>query len=148
MAYTYTSTFIAGYASDGGLYVPESVPRLSPDEIRSWSGLGYVQLLKKILPLFIDDQEIPKDILDSLIDEGFKRFNISQVVKIARLNKDGDDKNPLNIAELFHGPTMTFKVADCSTLEHSLLNWKIIFERHFSGSGPVRGWSIVRILFG
>ena len=106
---------------DGGLYFPESIPQISQDEMDRWSTLSYPELLKQIMPLFISPEEIPVVDLHGLVDRSFKKFSgmnslncyphLSQcltfpdpsVVKIANL------KNGLNVAELFHGPTMAFK---------------------------------------
>ena len=63
-----------GYARDGGLYVPESIPKISKDEIEEWSALSYPELVKKIMPLFISSDEIPVSDLHRLIDRSFKKF--------------------------------------------------------------------------
>lgn len=94
---------IAGYASDGGLYFPETIPLLTKDQIEKLAPLTYPQLVKEILPLFISPDEIPKEDLNQIIDKAFAKFSIPQVVKIQPL-KDG-----LKVAELFHGPTLAFK---------------------------------------
>lgn len=48
-----------GYAADGGILVPESIPVLDVETLRSWSSLSYIDLAKKIVPLFVDEHEIP-----------------------------------------------------------------------------------------
>ena len=40
---------LAGLASDGGLYVPESWPQLSRDEIAALAGLSYAETAARIL---------------------------------------------------------------------------------------------------
>ena len=42
-----------GFAPDGGLYVPERIPIVEPDTLRSWSGLTFPQLAFEVLSLFI-----------------------------------------------------------------------------------------------
>ena len=37
----FTDVLLAGLARDGGLYVPETWPRLTADEIRARRGLSY-----------------------------------------------------------------------------------------------------------
>jgi threonine synthase len=41
--------------------------------------------------------------LDSVVDDAFVAFDIDDVVRVEKL------KCGLNVAELFHGPTLTFK---------------------------------------
>ena len=112
-------TSFPGYAKDGGIYFPESIPQLDSIVRESWSNLSYPELVKKIMPFFIDSSEIPVQDLNSLVDKAFEKFKsklkcrktreitvdflVPEVVKIAELN-DG-----LKIAELFHGPTLAFK---------------------------------------
>ena len=56
------------------------------------------------MKMFIDEEEISEADLKTLISKAFLKFADPDVpIKIARL------KNGLNIAELFHGPTLAFK---------------------------------------
>jgi len=100
---TFEQVLFSGYASDGGLYFPEKIPLLSKDEIEQLSGLSYPDMVKKIMPLFISEEEIPQKDLDKIIDNAFKKFSVPEVIKIKEL------KNGLKVAELFHGPTLAFK---------------------------------------
>ena len=63
-----------GYAQDGGLYFPESIPKLDKIEIEKMADLTYPELVKQIMPLFIDESEIPLKELHLLIDRAFKKF--------------------------------------------------------------------------
>lgn len=101
---SFEDVLFSGYASDGGLYVPESMPKLSKEELKSLSELSYPDLLKRLLPYFIDSEEASESELSAIVDKAFARFDIPEVLKIA---SPGDG---IHIAELFHGPTMTFKV--------------------------------------
>lgn len=47
-----------GYASDGGLVVPEAIPRLSVDDIRSFAGLTYPEVVEKLLGYFVSVDEL------------------------------------------------------------------------------------------
>ena len=64
-----------GYAQDGGLYFPESIPKLDKIEIEKMANLTYPELVKRIMPLFIDESEIPLKDLHLLIDRAFKKFS-------------------------------------------------------------------------
>src|SRR3546814_13972866 len=44
---------LAGLASDGGLYVPESWPSFSADQIRALSGLSYVETAVRVMTPFV-----------------------------------------------------------------------------------------------
>lgn len=44
---------LAGYAPDGGLYVPESLPKVSYEMLKRWKPLSYKALVFEIASLFI-----------------------------------------------------------------------------------------------
>lgn len=49
-----------GYASDGGLLMPECIPQLDLKTINLWKDLSYVDLAVEVLSLFISENEIMK----------------------------------------------------------------------------------------
>ena len=91
-----------GFAPDGGLYVPERIPVVEPDTLRSWSGLTFPQLAFEVLSLFIEPSDVDPSDLRRLLDESFAAFDHPDVAPLA--------KTPdMLVLELFHGPTMSFK---------------------------------------
>lgn len=44
-----------GISSDGGLFVPESIPQISKEFIDSLVPLDYISRAKKVLPLYLTD---------------------------------------------------------------------------------------------
>ncbi|XP_037608336.1 threonine synthase-like 2 isoform X1 [Sebastes umbrosus] len=99
----FRDVLLSGYAPDGGMFMPESVPVLSPDTLRAWRGLTYTKLVVEVASLFIPTQLIPREDLEVLVGEALSGFSVPEVVTIARL-KDG-----LSVLELFHGDTLAFK---------------------------------------
>ena len=51
---TFEEAMLTGLARDGGLYVPETLPEYSLDEIRQWRGLPYHELAFHIIKPFVD----------------------------------------------------------------------------------------------
>ena len=94
----------SGYAKDGGLYFPENIPKLSSEQLEEWSGLTYPQIVKRVMEVFIGEEDIPREDLHRLVEQAFKSFKDPETpIQIARL------KEGLNVAEMFHGPTLAFK---------------------------------------
>lgn len=58
---TFEEAIFMGYASDGGLLLPEEIPRLDEEVLKKWSCLSYVDLCIEIWSLFITESEISKD---------------------------------------------------------------------------------------
>nr|XP_020662880.1 threonine synthase-like 2 isoform X2 [Pogona vitticeps] len=99
----FEGALLSGYASDGGLFMPETIPILDFATLRTWSTFSYPELVKQLCGIFISPELIPKTELSDLIDQAFSRFKHKDVVHMSRL------KNGLNILELWHGPTYAFK---------------------------------------
>uniref|UniRef100_A0A8C6WND2 Threonine synthase-like 2 n=1 Tax=Neogobius melanostomus TaxID=47308 RepID=A0A8C6WND2_9GOBI len=93
----------SGFAPDGGMFMPESLPVLSPETLRSWKILTYPKLVVEVASLFIPSELIPRHDLEALVHAALSGFSVPEVVRIASL-KDG-----LSILELFHGDTLAFK---------------------------------------
>ena len=47
----FETAILDGFASDGGLYVPDRVPKVSKEQLLSWKGLTYQDLAFEIIPL-------------------------------------------------------------------------------------------------
>lgn len=94
---------LTGLARDGGLYVPETWPQLSADQLRSLRRLTYPELAARILALFAEP-EIPEAELALLAEEAYIDFD--GYPDPAPLKPIGGN---LHLLELFHGPTLAFK---------------------------------------
>lgn len=93
---------LAGLATDGGLYVPESWPTFAPREIAALAGLSYAEAALRIIRPFVGG-EIADAALQKMLDEAYRSFRHDA---IAPLNQIAPNHFLL---ELFHGPTLAFK---------------------------------------
>jgi threonine synthase len=89
-----------GLATDGGLLLPQHLPRLDAATAEEWRRLSYPELAFEILSRFITD--IPAEDLRELITRSYGEFNHSEITPLVRQGK-------IHILELFHGPTLAFK---------------------------------------
>lgn len=91
-----------GLAPDGGLYMPEELPKINLDFVRELTSLSYPERAARILSLFLTDfsyDEISADARVAYSEERFDGFP-------APVNDIG---NGINMLELWHGPTSAFK---------------------------------------
>ena len=98
----FEQVLLTGLAPDGGLYVPETLPVFTQQEISSWSGLPYDQLAFKIIKPFVDG-EIPDDVLQSILADSYKGFSHPAVAPLRMLGVNEW------VLELYCGPTLAFK---------------------------------------
>ncbi|WP_455475763.1 threonine synthase [Bartonella sp. B17] len=98
----FTETIMTGLASDGGLYLPEKFPHLSPDALRALRGQSYTTIAKTILWPFVDN-EIEYTSFEKIIAESYATFHHPATCPLLQIGSDEF------ILELFHGPTLAFK---------------------------------------
>lgn len=99
---SFEDAVIAGLASDGGLYVPESIPVFSREKIASLAGLTYEELMFEVIAPFVGG-EIPDTTLKDMIAASYADFRHKAIAPLVQVG------NQEFILELFHGPTMAFK---------------------------------------
>ena len=96
---------LQGFALDGGLFVPDTIPTITKKQFEEWSTLNFTELAFKILSLYIKSDLVSPDHLESIVQKSFASFQSQEKVEIVQLA--GFDKT--YIVELFHGPTLSFK---------------------------------------
>jgi threonine synthase len=101
-ALNFEQVLLTGLATDGGLYVPESLPRFSSDEIAAMRSLSYPELAHKIITPFVDDCIGAED-LRAILEDTYAQFRHNAVAPLVQI-----DANQW-VLELFHGPTLAFK---------------------------------------
>ncbi|MBA2689206.1 MAG: threonine synthase, partial [Burkholderiales bacterium] len=94
---------LGGLASDGGLTLPETYPRLGNDELQRWRSLGYRQLAFEVLRRFATD--IPENTLRALVDKTYtgQVFGSEEITPVKTLEPG------LHLLALSNGPTLAFK---------------------------------------
>ena len=101
-ALSFEEVVLTGMASDGGLYVPETVPTFSREELASMAGLSYAEIAFRVMKPFVNG-EIDDDTFRRLVTDAYATFNHDAVVPLKQL-----DANHF-LLEQFHGPTLAFK---------------------------------------
>ncbi|AHK71858.1 threonine synthase [Gluconobacter oxydans] len=98
----FSDILLAGLAGDGGLYMPESWPKISPQTLREWRTLSYPDLAAEVIALFTEGA-IDVDTLRDMTRDAYADFDHAAVVPLVEVEQD------LYSLELFHGPTLAFK---------------------------------------
>ncbi len=97
---SFKDAVMMGLATDGGLLLPEQLPRVESAVCQGWAALDYPALAAAVMGLFIDD--IASERLHELCRRSYATFAHPAVTPLVAC---GD----LHILELFHGPTLAFK---------------------------------------
>ena len=99
---SFEDALLAGLASDGGLYVPESWPRLSEATLRGFQNASYEEVAVEVLHPFMGE-DVPRARLEDMVAEAYASFSHDEIAPLSQL---GDGQYFL---ELYHGPTLAFK---------------------------------------
>ena len=105
--YSFREAVFAGWAEDGGMLMPERIPRIPASTLRAWrqraAGFTYNECCFEVLRRFIPREEIPDQVLLRIIIDAFSSFGHSDVVCKRSIGSCAV------VLELFHGPTLAFK---------------------------------------
>ncbi len=93
---------LAGLARDGGLYVPESWPRLEARDIAALAGRPYAEVAVEVIRPFVGDAVAEHD-LARMAREAYGSFRHPAVAPLSQYGVNDF------MLELFHGPTLAFK---------------------------------------
>jgi len=97
---SFKDAVMMGLATDGGLLLPEALPKVDPKSLSGWQSYSFQQLASEIFRLFISD--IAGEQLDNLISRSYSTFSHPEITPVVK-------KGDIFILELFHGPTLAFK---------------------------------------
>ncbi len=113
---------LMGYPKDGGLFVPETFPVISKEELDQMLEESYAERTARILQKFFDFDE---KFLKEVCEKAYATFEGTDPVPLIRVD---EGKYYL---ELFHGPT-------CAKEDLSLCLFAPIFEKCKEATGDVR----------
>lgn len=103
-----------GIAPDGGLFIPESLPSLSLDDIAAFARKSYVERAVEILSLFLTDYTSAELREYAELAYSEEKFG-PDPAPLAQLNKYNNREFML---ELWHGPTAAFKDMALQLMPH------------------------------
>ncbi|HVO02801.1 MAG TPA: threonine synthase [Candidatus Cybelea sp.] len=98
----FQAVLLAGLARDGGLYIPETWPKLKPKTLKGFAGKPYAEVAAEVMTPYIG-KSISKSDFRAMVAEtyaGFRHQAVAPLVEVAE---------GVWVAELFHGPTLAFK---------------------------------------
>jgi threonine synthase len=93
---------MTGLAHDRGLFIPDTLPTVSPEELESWRSLSYPDLAINVIAKFVGEDQVPRSVLSDIVKRSCASFRSDDVTPVVEVNGHF-------VLELFHGPTFAFK---------------------------------------
>ena len=118
-----SEAIVHGIAEDGGLYFPDSIPKLDIQRLR---GKNYLELAFEVFSAFLSDFT-PIEVHD-IVNLSYRadNFDVPDMVSLYPLGNR-------HVLELWHGPTCAFKDMALQALPHLL---RYSAKKVFSGGEP------------
>jgi len=101
---TGAEAIVQGLAKNGGLYVPETFPTISVEEIEAMADMSYPERAAFVLGKYFAE-ELGTEFLQEACEKAYASFEGSDPVPLVKV----DGQEGLYVLELFHGPTCSFK---------------------------------------
>ena len=98
----FDDVLLAGLARDGGLYVPETWPQLSPATIAGFAGRPFHEVAVDVIEPFVG-ATISRADLTVMTKAAYASFGHPAVTPLVQIDRD------TWVLELFHGPTLAYK---------------------------------------
>ena len=98
----FEDVLLAGLASDGGLYLPQTWPQLPQEMIASFAGRPFHEVAVEVIAPFTGGT-ISRDHLAAMTKAAYAGFGHPAVTPLVQIEPD------TFVLELFHGPTLAFK---------------------------------------
>ena len=99
---SFEEAMLTGLARDGGLYVPETIPQMSVEDIKALRGLSYEEIGYRVMRPFIGGT-FTDDEFREIIAKAYSSFGHDARAPLVQLGANH------YLLELFHGPTLAFK---------------------------------------
>lgn len=97
----FSDAVATGLAPDGGLFLPEELPRFSAADLAEFAGLDYPGLCAAFFRRFATD--IDEATFAAIVAKSHANFDHPEIAPLVPLSDN------LQVLELFHGPTLAFK---------------------------------------
>ena len=98
---SFKKIFFKGLSEDGGLFLPNQIPKLSDKELKIFEKYNFQQMSFKIFKYFIGDTFNDNE-LKKIIDTAYSKFREPNIIDVKILDH-------ISYVQLHHGPTLAFK---------------------------------------
>ena len=100
----FETVLFSTYAKDGGLFVPETIPSFSLDDLYSWRDKTFPEICAQVMHMFTD---IDLADLNEMTSRAYSSFNGGNDPLL--LTPIGDENDKLILLDASLGPTLAFK---------------------------------------
>lgn len=81
----FRTVVMTGLAHDRGLFIPDSLPDVTKEELESWRSLSYPDLAVNVISKFVKEDQVPGEKLEDIVKRScaaFRHEDVTPVIKI------------------------------------------------------------------
>ena len=79
---TFRDVVMTGLAHDRGLFIPDTLPSVTPDELKQWRSLSYADLAIEVLSKFVQEDQVPRKNLEDIVRRSCAAFRVEDVTPV------------------------------------------------------------------
>lgn len=79
---SFRDVVMTGLAHDRGLFIPDSFPTVSKEELESWRSLSYSDLAVEVISKFVEEDQVPKKKLADIVKRSCGAFRHNDVTPV------------------------------------------------------------------
>lgn len=83
---SFRTVVMRGLAHDRGLFIPDSFPKVTPDELERWRTLDYATLATEVIGKFVKDDEVPRAVLADIVTRSCAAFRVEDVTPLVKMD--------------------------------------------------------------
>ena len=81
---TFRDVVMKGLAHDRGLFIPDSIPTVTKEELESWRSLSYPELAVEVIAKFVCEDEVPRKKLEDIVKRSCAAFRVEDVTPVVK----------------------------------------------------------------
>lgn len=81
----FRTVVMTGLARDRGLFVPDTIPTVTPEELESWRSLSYPDLATKVISKYVQEDQVPEDKLKDIVTRSCAAFRHEEVTPVVNV---------------------------------------------------------------
>ena len=79
---TFRDVVMTGLAHDRGLFVPDTLPTVTTEELESWRSLSYPDMAVEVISKFVGEDQVPRAKLEDIVKRSCAAFRSEEVTPV------------------------------------------------------------------
>jgi threonine synthase len=83
---SFRTAVMTGLAHDRGLFVPDTFPTVTSEELESWRNLSYADLATEVIGKYVGEDQVPRNVLEGIVKKSCGAFRSAEVTPVVKVD--------------------------------------------------------------